>query len=676
MWKFVCGIAKKDWLIVFILPVFFVYLYNLSPGIFSADSGEMAAAAKTLGIPHPPGYPLYTLIAHLFLKIPVNLTPAGKISLFSVLTSILALCIFLKLLLKILKRKIISVTVVLILAFCYPFWLYSEVVEVFSLNNLLAIVLLYLSVLIYQERDKIKIKRYFLFFFFFIGLSLTHHHTIVLTFPALILLLYPKRKFLKDKWFFIKCLLLLVIGFSFYLYVPMAARKNPPINWDNAVNLKNLLRLITRADYGSFVYSQSGGAQTIEERLLQIPSFFYFLILDFGVIGFLLGISGFIFLYLKDKRLFLSFLAGFLVTGPFFSFYSAFPIYTSFVLGVFERFLMLSYIFWVISLGFGILAMRDILHKFFLKIGIKRLLGVSIILSELVFLVLPLKIFSLNRQKINLRNNFLGDFVGKDILDSLPKNSIVLLMGDLFVFNTQYVYYNLGYRNDVKIILASRFHLPYIRENFKRAYPEVSTPKNLTNKDFLRQLLELNRYKYSIFSVLMIDAPGKWYPHGFLYKLYDQEKINEKEVDLEVESVFSKYHQLEKYKNKINNTFLFADIFQTYALARITAGKYFIARKLYDKAKQQLFKAKELDQDLPEIYKYLGLISSKEKKCQEAERNFYIYQEKTKSRDKTTLYFYLEKTAYECFKDKKKTDKYHQLYLREKSTQEILLDKL
>jgi len=53
------------------LGAFLVYLLTLAPGVTLEDSGELVTAAWTFGVPHPPGYPVWTLATwiwtHLFL---------------------------------------------------------------------------------------------------------------------------------------------------------------------------------------------------------------------------------------------------------------------------------------------------------------------------------------------------------------------------------------------------------------------------------------------------------------------------------------------------------------------------------------------------------------------------------------------------------------------------------
>ncbi|MEP7226489.1 MAG: DUF2723 domain-containing protein, partial [Gemmatimonadales bacterium] len=51
-----------------------VFVLTLAPTVTFWDAGELIAAAKTLGIPHPPGTPLFVMIAHVWAK----LLPVGE----------------------------------------------------------------------------------------------------------------------------------------------------------------------------------------------------------------------------------------------------------------------------------------------------------------------------------------------------------------------------------------------------------------------------------------------------------------------------------------------------------------------------------------------------------------------------------------------------------------------
>src|ERR1043166_4632231 len=49
-----------------------LYILTLAPTVTLVDSGELILAAKTLGVAHPPGFPLYVLLAHLFTWLPIG----------------------------------------------------------------------------------------------------------------------------------------------------------------------------------------------------------------------------------------------------------------------------------------------------------------------------------------------------------------------------------------------------------------------------------------------------------------------------------------------------------------------------------------------------------------------------------------------------------------------------
>src|SRR2546423_694977 len=51
------------------LLVFLGYLYTLSPDLTLQDSGELAVGSFYAGVPHPPGYPVWTMYSWLFTRI-------------------------------------------------------------------------------------------------------------------------------------------------------------------------------------------------------------------------------------------------------------------------------------------------------------------------------------------------------------------------------------------------------------------------------------------------------------------------------------------------------------------------------------------------------------------------------------------------------------------------------
>src|ERR1041384_5754290 len=62
----------------------------LAPTTAFWDTSEYIAAAKPLGIPHPPGNPLFVLLAHTFGLLPLAASYAVRINLFAAVTSALS----------------------------------------------------------------------------------------------------------------------------------------------------------------------------------------------------------------------------------------------------------------------------------------------------------------------------------------------------------------------------------------------------------------------------------------------------------------------------------------------------------------------------------------------------------------------------------------------------------
>src|SRR6185436_1365976 len=62
---------------------FVVYLLTCARDVTGEDCGELVTAARVLGVAHPPGYPVWCLLGHLFSWIPIG-TVAFRVALLSV----------------------------------------------------------------------------------------------------------------------------------------------------------------------------------------------------------------------------------------------------------------------------------------------------------------------------------------------------------------------------------------------------------------------------------------------------------------------------------------------------------------------------------------------------------------------------------------------------------------
>lgn len=179
------------------IVIFIFYLQTIAPSVVETDCGELATVQATLGIAHPTGYPLFTLLGYVWLKIPFLFSVIFKLNLLATIYTILASIIFLKtgwLLLNNFnlltissdtksqkasqtnnfaqldeKTKFISViSAGLMLAFSSTFWIQSTSTEVYSLHLLLLNLILYSFLIAYfstKENDFRKSQRQWIVFF-------------------------------------------------------------------------------------------------------------------------------------------------------------------------------------------------------------------------------------------------------------------------------------------------------------------------------------------------------------------------------------------------------------------------------------------------------------------------------------------------------------------------------
>ncbi len=533
---------RKLYLLLLFALVFAVFLPGISTSVYGGDSGDIILAAYFGGVAHPPGYPLNSIFGFLFTHLPFAGSIAYKAGIMMAVFSAGTIVFLFLTLEKLLKDSFIALATALTLAFSPLFWLYAHVVEVFQVNLFLVSVSVYLLIYwrskVISRRGKAEssARKFLLLSFLFLGLATFHHHTSILVLPGFVFLIYKteKQAILWGKNLF-KLLGTFTLGILPYLYVPFAAGRATPVNWDNAVNAKNLIVLITRADYGTFAASQSFIGSTLIERVSQVLSFFAFLKNDFTLVGLFLVIAGLIFgLFKKDKAISIFLTISLILCGPFFLFYSSFSLATDFFFGIWERFILLSYFFASIFLGNGLQSIIFTAKKYlpdksaFLLLGKKQLLT---IVKFSIFL-LPLYMIAANWHKSDMSEFKLGDWLGHDILVSSEANSIVFLFSDTLAFNSQYVYYSdFSEFGDRKVILGGLLRHPYYRKQLARRYPDLNFPNSFFDDSqnesgkFMADLVSANIDRFPIYTIAYLPEIKNhaWVKSGMMSKLVNND---------------------------------------------------------------------------------------------------------------------------------------------------------
>jgi tetratricopeptide (TPR) repeat protein len=179
---------------------FVAYLITVAPTVPFWDGGEFIAASYILGIPHPPGSPLYILLGRLFSELPfgevawrVNMSSG----LFSALTVVMVYLIVVKAV-KIWRGTLDTLADqlaahcgglvgALMLAFSDTFWFNAVEAEVYALAMLIMTACTWLTFHWVERFDKPGSERYLLLIGYLAFLGIAVHMFTLLIAPAVFL---------------------------------------------------------------------------------------------------------------------------------------------------------------------------------------------------------------------------------------------------------------------------------------------------------------------------------------------------------------------------------------------------------------------------------------------------------------------------------------------------------
>jgi tetratricopeptide (TPR) repeat protein len=189
--------------------VFVAYLSSVAPTASFWDCGELIATAYTMGVPHPPGTPLFVTIGRIFSMLPTSLEYAFRVNLIPVVFGAFSCGLIYLLIIKLIslcaapERRydkwlphVAGVFGALACAFAFSFWDNSVEAEVYGPCVVVALSVLYMSLV---WRDQLKRvggdNRLILAMIFLLFLSTGIHFTPMMTvFAVLVFALVVDRE--------------------------------------------------------------------------------------------------------------------------------------------------------------------------------------------------------------------------------------------------------------------------------------------------------------------------------------------------------------------------------------------------------------------------------------------------------------------------------------------------
>ncbi len=486
-------IIKKYYGITAGLAVFIFYMFTLAPAVIQIDVGELAAVQATLGISHPTGYPLFTMLGYLFNLIPFPFTTIYKLNLLSALWCSIGVIFFIHTAFLFLKNiekfhitvktkshkelkkkkkhkedivekrnekilisdKVIYISAIaggLMLAFSETYWFQSTAVEVYSLHIMLMLATIFflLKAYIYEEISFKDSLKYWIIFSLFLALGFSNHMTTLLILPGVAYLYFNKYKFYRQSFlrlgimiFFFSIILVL-----FYSYLPIRASQNPYLNWGNPIDWEKILRHVSGQQYQVWLFSSTEAAKKQFEYFINsLPG-------EFTVTLFL-SAAGIIVSYLKARKLFYFLLISFLFTIAYSINYDISDI---------DAYFLLAYTALSFFALFGMV-------KIFQLLQVQK--GLIIAPLLLITLFIGIQIF-INYYKVDQSDQWAYEDYTLAIMEYTEKEGILFsYQWDYFLSATYYYQFVEDIRKDIVVIDKELLRRSWYYNQLETCYPGI-----------------------------------------------------------------------------------------------------------------------------------------------------------------------------------------------------------
>uniref|UniRef100_A0A670XZG4 Transmembrane protein 260 n=1 Tax=Pseudonaja textilis TaxID=8673 RepID=A0A670XZG4_PSETE len=521
------------------------------------DSGELITAAYELGVAHPPGYPLFTLLAKLAIELFPFGSAAYRVNLLCALLGAAAASLLFYTVVRLSGSQAAGIFAVGMFSFSRLTWQWSITAEVFSLNNLFVGLLMALSVQFEEattakERSKIcKVGA------FSCGLSMCNQHTIVIY--VLCIVLWVSSRLFRERELTLSNALKLsfcfLAGCLPYLYLPISAYLNKARwTWGDQTSFKGFMTHLLREEYGTF--SLVNLSSPFLRTNFQVTHMKMELSLVVQVFAIVACVCCAVRPKTEKSQLIWLFTSMLLTYSFFFAWRANLDISKPLFKGVVERFWMQSNAVIVVLAGFGF-SLLFFLGEIF--IGNSRMIySLEWLLAAVLVTV---QIYS-NYSVCDQSNNKIVHRFAMNLLSSMPPNAIILLRGDLPGNSLRYVHHCEGIRPDITLVdqemMTYHWYLPKLAKHL----PGVTFPGDRWNPvegplpdgtiTFnLHHFLKVNRHKDTFVCIGLHEGDPTWKKEYSLWPWGSCDKLVSSKVPFDpemwVERTQNLYNWTEEY---------------------------------------------------------------------------------------------------------------------------------
>jgi hypothetical protein len=480
-----------------------LYIATLAPSIMGGDSGELTTAALTGGVPHPPGYPLFAMLARLFAALPLGHSPAWRVNLLSATATAAAAALLCATVALWARDRAAGLVAAALFGTNSVVWLHATSAEVFGLNAMFVA----LACLFWLCVERTAARRFVFALCFACGLAMCNHHTFVFVGAPLVLRsFWVARRGLGARGIALACAMGL-LGLLPYAYLALASSSRAAVSWGDETTLDGFLAHVLRRNYGTFSmgHASQGGA-FIEEgtffptlwRMVghAFPRFLW-IGPPLAILGLVQGAKD-----RQAKRLatVLASVLGLYVLG--FCMLSNLSTSQGLYLTVLSRFCIQSDLLLALAAGVGVAKILQFLRGRFAVCERHRRWAPAA--AALVFVASA----SVHVGECNQRHNrVFADFV-TTAFASLPPRAIVITMGDHLTGSVFYFREVEKLRADVIHLDRELLGTSWYSERKRRLHPDLYLPQGPYGKNGwnIKQLLDGNPTR----PLVVIDRLDTW----------------------------------------------------------------------------------------------------------------------------------------------------------------------